>query len=672
MRKRFSFEHRAHLRTLPTAVVATDKYTSESSILSSSSQRIDYDDEYNVLGDETDDAVGVTTPSAPGLGSVLSESSLTSVEHAISGRNNGKAAKKSHTFLRSLRLKSLLLPGSKKPKTTPTVAGSQTSLASSCAEPTRSKTSSKAGSVLKKFLNMRKNRKRSKAATTATTADVNVASDNRVTPEGATTNLSQSEKSLASGSHPQTNTDTDVGNQSEPLPRKLSPQRCATTTVLERGDEVHIVTRSAQKSTPQTDRYTASGTTLDTAPTTTTPIAASTTTTTTSTPDSRVAAACDQLPLATTTAVPYNISEVEISKLLVATGASTTKPHRNVPHSASHGAAVCTGAIKKTVTTTTQHKTQRRDFYVSRPTHPANAEQTPCSEVAEATTVGQMLHRSGSIERGRRYPRPTGGGPTGGGGGTGGGADDVAGIAVAVQHLVNEVPQQPTGGNSVENTNLSGSIVEYCSDQIGAVESDPPAEEDTADVLKDGEVASGKVVDRRAGQKVRSTRRTATSNATVLTTQPSSTSFALVSKETIIPILIESNITTTTSTSHHTTISTSLTTTSSSVPSNDPTTSIQCFRAMPEKSDSAQRLRQRHNTRIANVDARRSGTFLSGESYTEIVGDDDDEDADVDEDEDDSIVSGSCMSLYNELSQHEQQQQQPRVVRAKLNSYVDR
>lgn len=115
----------------------------------------------------------------------------------------------------------------------------------------------------------------------------------------------------------------------------------------------------------------------------------------------------DSMPLADAPAVPYNISDVEISNILSATGddgsggGSSEQPKSTTIQSASGTMSASTGAIKKTVSS------MRRDFF-------------------DATQSTVPLIKSSSLERGRRYPRP-------------------------VEHNV------PTG-NNLENTNLSGSI----------------------------------------------------------------------------------------------------------------------------------------------------------------------------------------------------------------------
>lgn len=130
----------------------------------------------------------------------------------------------------------------------------------------------------------------------------------------------------------------------------------------------------------------------------------------------------DALPKSPAPAVPYNISEVEISKILIATGGAVVAGHLT-KHPAPPVCNSNKGAIKKTITTTTQHKT-RRDYF-------------------EAPSMS----KSNSIERGRRCTRPI---------------DEL-------REMAND-ESTSTIGNNLSNANLSGSITDIPVEEANIVD----------------------------------------------------------------------------------------------------------------------------------------------------------------------------------------------------------
>lgn len=235
----------------------------------------------------------------------------------------------------------------------------------------------------------------------------------RHTPEGA--NLSRSEVSLVDIDYDET-IDSEALKSKLPIvepPSKSPLHKTTKPLILQREDQLQIITITGKRDRKEIDFQE--------------PLTAERASTAEPhKPDRKTnrkinitESTDDALPRSPAPAVPYNISEVEISKILIATGGA-------VGHLTKHPTPVCNskGAIKKTITTTTQHKT-RRDYF-------------------EAPSMS----KSNSLERGRRYPRP-------------------------IDELLEMATDDSTPGsmgNNLSNTNLSGSITDIPVDGVDKVE----------------------------------------------------------------------------------------------------------------------------------------------------------------------------------------------------------
>lgn len=250
---------------------------------------------------------------------------------------------------------------------------------------------------------MKRNKK--SAEIKARTSDKNMTprSLKRHTPEGA--NLSLSEVSLVDIDYDET-VESETPKTKIPIaesPSKNSLQKTTKPLILQREDQLQIITVTGKRDLKEIEFQE--------------PLTAERTSTAEPHKPERKAnrkiniteSTDDALPSSLAPAVPYNISEVEISKILIATGGA-------VGHLTKHPASVCSskGAIKKTITTTTQHKT-RRDYF-------------------EAPSMS----KSNSLERGRRYPRPV---------------DEL-------REMASDDSTPASIGNNLNNTNLSGSITD--------------------------------------------------------------------------------------------------------------------------------------------------------------------------------------------------------------------
>lgn len=225
----------------------------------------------------------------------------------------------------------------------------------------------------------------------------------RHTPEGA--NLSLSEVSLVDIDCDETvesETPKTIIPNIEPL-SKSPPQKTTKPLILQREDQLQIITLTGKRDRKEIEFQ---------VPITAEPHK----------PERKAnrkinitESTDDALPRSPAPAVPYNISEVEISKILIATGGAAG-------HLTKHPTPACSskGAIKKTITTTTQHKT-RRDYF-------------------EAPSMS----KSNSLERGRRYPRPV---------------DEL-------REMASDDSTPANVGNNLSNTNLSGSVTDIPVDAV--------------------------------------------------------------------------------------------------------------------------------------------------------------------------------------------------------------
>lgn len=280
------------------------------------------------------------------------------------------------------------------------------------------------------------------------------ASLKRHTPEGA--NLSLSEVSLVNINYNEE--DDDTGEYDSLLPTAAAAA-ANKPVILEKGDQIQIVTLTGHRTVDEQKSNQSERTSVDE------PIK----------PERKLykklnitESSDDSCPLAHAPTVPYNISEVEISKLLVAAGGT-------VGHLTKFATNSAKGAIKKTITTTTQHKTRREYFETS-----------------------SVMNKSGSLERGRRYPRPN--------------DDSQPSIADAIIG--------PTG-NNLKNSNLSGSISDV---QVPQKESEshplilPPAEQ----------IERKPIIEFEVGKKVRPQYSSAVSTPSTTITTISSSSVSRI------------------------------------------------------------------------------------------------------------------------------------------------